>query len=185
MAEKTRNYKSQPLFDSRVIKTSTQFDYYKTPIGGTEDSITKTVFHTNLTVAGQIPNRQAFIVRQIAVNIWQDGALPIIADALKLLNPAVYFQFRIRREIYFEYPLFMLNAGSGIQVHSTTDTDKTYYTLGEPSYRALYSLGKQTVAIPALTPFDVTIQYPSAPAPATDTRLFVMLMGTIIEPVYK
>jgi hypothetical protein len=192
MPNKVRNWKSQPLYDARKLlnapaNTQTRFAFFRTPQGQAEDGENKSTFRTNNTVAGQVPNKQAYVIQKIGVSILQEGSSIALTDAEELINGKAYFQFRIRREIYWEAPLFTINSGHGLTVHAADGAAAavTYMTLGHPSYQAMYNVGNKTITIPHLTPFDVIIEYESAPTVTADTYLFVFFYGFMLEPVYK
>lgn len=175
----------QPLYDSRVVVTAKaqQYDFFKTIVGGSEDTIVKTIFHTNLETAGQTPSDQPFKVTGLSIGAYSKNEISFDDMKALIFNAQAWLRFEIRREVVLEIPLFKIPTGTGMYVSSTTDTDKTFSSNGIPSEKNYFDLGKRARVIDALSPFTMFVRYDTAPViVATDLRLFVFLHGSMVQP---
>jgi hypothetical protein len=176
-------YRRQPMYDNRIITTAVAqtYDFFKTPFGQTEDSRTKTKFDTNMEVAGQTPSKQPFKVTGISLSLWCANGVQAVDFFNLITNAKAYFLFEIRRNIVLEIPLFEIPFNSGAY-NSGTASDVDALTNGVPNHKNVFDLGKRPVIIEQQAPFNVSVQYLSAPTVAGTVSLYMFLHGTLSQP---
>lgn len=185
-----KTVKWQPLYDSTVITTARQYEFFKVPVGQADvDGTIKTVSHSNNTQAGIIPNSSRMEVFGIAIHLKNNavGTTLTFADFQKVLQDSTaYLQLMIRKDVALELPLFRFTSGSGLVVSNRTADAGGNTTNGHPDQRNILSVLPNVVTIPEMVPFSVKITFDAIPAiVGTNLRLYVSLEGVLREPIYK
>lgn len=102
----------RPVYDSFLVTSSTTSTVlFQTPLGQSS----KTLFHTNMQLAGVLPGPQTLLVNRISAYINST----VIADVSLMLN-AVVVEFIASNKTYMQCPAIYLPAGFGIGGYTTT-----------------------------------------------------------------
>lgn len=194
MAQKTTQKNSkydrlkQAWYDSRTIVSATtgEYQFFLTPVGATDagESTAKTLFHTNQSVAGQMANKEAFLIQAVGVSLWQSGSQVSLAAAQAIMEQSqAYLGIYQRQEEKFVLPLFKFTSGHGIFSNAgTVDAQVPTYSVGTPAPQAIYSLGKHPIPISGNTPFKVIVKFEALGTVSGTVRLFVFLEGIRLVP---
>lgn len=169
------------LYDTLNIpvapSTQVQFKYFQQAVG--PQGIT--IEQTNMDIPSQLPNGMRFACQEVQVQ-------PIIAstltkaDVIDLVKAthAGILTFNIGTRAYLQVPILSCMGGGLYGFAAGFDAATTF---AYASARAL-QLGKMEYSpvIPSTFNFNVTLDYPTAPAPTVAVKLRVLLKGKLIRP---
>ena len=156
-------------------------------------TVQATVDRGNMTIAGALPNPNAFLIRAIrfytrlrpfalaaaaSTNV-QTGALD---DLTQLLNSGTLI-LTIGAKLYGQIPLWMVTAGGGARSEGGAYIIAEGTTNGVPDPRAVFSLAKPLFIAPQIS-FRVDLQWPAAlTITQTPVFVYVALDGDLLRPV--
>ena len=168
------------LYDTLNIPnagTQVNFKYFQQSVG--PNGIT--LEQTNMDIPAQLPNGVRFVVQEILAQpvIGFTTSKADLTDLIKVSHQGV-ITLNIGTRSYFQVPI--LNCLGGVLQGFTSAFDAaTALTYAGP--RSLVS-GKleYSPVIPSTFNFNVTLDYPTAPAPATAVKFRVALKGKLIRP---
>lgn len=168
------------LYDTLNIPTAgtqVSFKYFQQSVG--PNGIT--LEQTNMDIPAQLPNGVRFVVQEILAQPVMNVALgkADLQDLIKVVGAGI-ITLNIGTRSYFQVPI--LNCIGGVlQGFSSAFDAATAVTYAGP--RSLVS-GKleYSPVLPSTFNFNCTLDYPTAPLPATAVRFRVTLKGKLIRP---
>jgi len=170
------------LYDTLTIPTSgtqVDFKYFQQSVG--PNGIT--LEQTNMDIPAQLPNGVRFACQEIQVQPIIGVAMTKVSliDLWKATHQGI-LNFNIGTRNYFQVPILSC-MGGGFYGFAATAVGATNLETVYASARALM-LGKleYSPVIPSTFNFNVTLNYPNAPAPTVAVQLRVLLKGKLIRP---
>lgn len=165
---------NQPLYDTLELASGTAtYRFFTVPVSGAKSRLL-----TNMTLNGQLPAPQSFLVRAIRVVAKQatvEASTAIVSHALNFS----YLVLKIGEKEAIVAPTVLFNAGAGVYNNITTDVAQN----GMPDARSIMSLDKP-FTIGVSQNFYADIIYDTAPTTAQDgIKLMVVLDGVLTRGV--
>lgn len=169
------------LYDTLTIPTaaSTQveFKYFQQAVG--PNGIT--LEQTNMDIPAQLPNGVRMAVQEIEVQAIEGVGLLTadVVDLWKCTHQGI-LTFNIGTRAYYQVPVLDCIGGGfyGFAAAFDASTKVAYASSRKSSHSRL----EYSPVIPSTFNFNVTLDYPSAPNPATAVKLRVLLKGKLIRP---
>jgi hypothetical protein len=209
-AVNTNKYETltQSLYDSAAYATGgqAQLTFFTTPQGagtGVISGAAKTPEDTNMTVAGSLPNMQAFIVTSVEVDVqpavpaFSAATLPAVFGAEAVASPVNdvwkiratgWLDFKIGAKSYLtEGPLMKFPASNDLEINAAAaDISSTAANLQTRiSYAKAvgpaYMLAPNNLLLIPMQNFNVTLNWATVETVTTAARIFVRLMGQLLR----
>jgi hypothetical protein len=202
---------TQSLYDSAAYATGgqAQLTFFTIPVGsgsGVISAAAKTPEDTNMTVAGSLPNMQAFVVTSVEVEVqpavpaFSAATLPAVFGAQAVASPindvwkirsTGYLDFVIGAKSYLtEGPLMKFPASNDFEIEAAA-ADVAPNGAGTSSMQTRISYGKAVGPSYMLAPnnlllipmqnFKVTLNWATVETVTTAARIFVRLMGQLLR----
>lgn len=199
---------TQSLYDSAAYATGgqNQLTFFTTPQGagtGVISGAAKTAEDTNMTIAGSLPNMQAFIVTSVEVDVqpavpaFSAATLPAVFGAEAVASPindvwkiraTGYLNFVIGAKSYLqEGPLMKFPASNDLEINAAAaDISSTAANLQTRiSYAKAvgpaYVLTPNNLLLIPMQNFAITLNWATVETVTTAARIFVRLMGQLLR----
>lgn len=146
-----------PLYDKVVLEAAqANATLFQVPVG----QAGKTLYDTNMRLAGQLQTPETFDVFAICA-----GGLPDDDWTSVATNMKGTLELSCGNKVYYEIPLFWLSAGGGLNVQQAimgTTSAVIYTSWGVPHSRNMHTL-RNPIRITSGEAFRVELVWPTAP----------------------